>query len=56
MPWAAAAMTMGSTPGTGRRAPATDSSPMNAHPSSRSGVSSSCFLSAAMTAIAIARS
>ncbi len=56
MPWAAAAITIGSTPGTGRSAPETDSSPMKAQPSSRSGVSSFCCLSAASTAIAMARS
>ena len=56
MPWAAAAITIGSTPGTGRSPPETDSSPMKAHPSSRSAVSSSCALSAASTATAIARS
>ena len=44
MPWAAAAMTIGSTPGTGRRPPETDSSPMKAQPSRRSGVSSLCGL------------
>ena len=37
MPWADAAMTIGSTPGTGRSPPDTDSSPMKAHPSSRLG-------------------
>ena len=41
MPRAAAAMTIGSTPGTGRSPPETESSPMKAQPSSKSDVSSS---------------